>query len=283
MKRLVVAVVCALTSAGTASASPEPLTPRACMQEAESAQTLRRQGKFGLALSALVVCGDDACPTVVRDDCRTWTAELRAAQPTIVLSVKGPDGGDVVAARVLVDGSSFQERIDGLSRPLDPGPHEIVVTAPSEAPVHLRLVAHEGERDRVVRVAFPVAPAASAAVASYPRSAEPLTPWAWVTGAIGVAGVAGFAYFGLTALSDHAAMRDGCATTHACTDDEIAANKTKFWLADASLLVGLIGGVATGVLVYRHAQSAPSTSRAGDVRLSVRAGSGAFASVTAAF
>lgn len=284
IRALVVSCALALGSLGSlaiaegeASAAPSTAkeTSAACTLSAEKAQLLRRQGKLAAARTELVVCGADACPAVIRDDCRTWTAEVQAAQPTVVFSVRGSNGADLVAAIVSIDGQTFVERIDGLARPLDPGPHDIEVRAASEAPVHLRIVVHEGEKQRVIPVAFTAASPSSAAAVPAP----PITPWVYVTGALAVAGIAGFTFLGVTALSDHASMRDGCATTHSCTDDQIASNKARFWMADGSLLVGVVAAGITGYLLYDHAHA----HRAGAVRVSGHYAGGPFVAVQTLF
>ncbi len=228
----------------TAVAAPRPDLAASCMQSADRAQVLRRQGKLTAAGAALAECAAATCPAVVRDDCRTWTAEVQAAQPTLVFSVRDTGGRDLADARVVVDGTVFVEHADGLARPLDPGPHLVEVQAGEAAPVRLRIVVQEGEKQRVVPIVIR---------RDIPDEAAPstsITPWVYVAGTVAVLGLTGFTYFGLTAISDHAALRDGCATTGSCTDDQIQSSKARFWMADVSLLIGLVGGGITGYLFY---------------------------------
>lgn len=90
-------------------------------------------------------------------------------------------------------------------------------------------------RARVIPVTFPArASSTSKPVEPAPVGDAPSTPWVYVSGSVAVVGIAGFAFFGLTALSDHAAMRDGCALTHSCSDDAVQSNRAGFWIADAS-------------------------------------------------
>lgn len=231
-----------------AGAAP-PDSTSSCMQSATRAQLLRRQGKLLAARTALAACAADACPAVVRDDCRTWTAEVQAAQPTIVVSVRDAEGADVAEATVLLDDAPFLSRVDGLARPLDPGPHRLEVRVAGEAPVRVGLVVVIGEKQRIVPVIVPRAQV----VAPAPRTSRAVSPWIYVTGGAAFAGIAGFAFFGLKALAGHADLRDGCATTRSCSDDQITSNRTTFWVADASLLVGLVGAGLTGYLLYERA------------------------------
>jgi hypothetical protein len=284
-QRVAVVVGLALVSSASLDAAASPKeSALACTKSAERAQVLRRGGKLASAREALRECAADACPAVVRDDCRTWTAELQAAQPTIVFSVRDRTGADLLTAKISVDGVPFLDRIDGLARPLDPGPHDIEVASPPEAPIRLRIVVHEGEKQRVIPITFQPAPVAPERAPEVAPAAEtpPITPWVYVAGGVALAGFAGFAYFGLTALSDHAALRDGCATSGSCTDDQVQSNKARFWIADGSLLVGIVGAGIGGYLIYDHAQSR-GPARAGDVRITARALGGPFLQVTTAF
>jgi hypothetical protein len=285
---LVAAAATSTTTTTTRRASATPASDArdvaaACMQSADRAQVLRRSGKLSAARAALSACAAETCPAVVRDDCRTWTAEVQAAQPTVVFSVRGSNGSDLVDAKVSIDGARFLERIDGLARPLDPGPHTIDVEAATETPVRLRVVVHEGEKQRVLPIVF-----RSRGPVTAPPAPAAITPWVYVTGSLALAGLAGFAVLGLTAISDHAALRDGCATTRSCTDDQVASNKARFWMADASLLVGLVSAGITGYLLYDHARrspdrAAPAGPRAGDVRVSGGLRGGPFLQVDALF
>ena len=259
--RIGIGVLVALSGlVGEASAAPPSEVATACMQSADRAQVLRRQGKLGAARTALRTCADASCPAVVRDDCRIWTAELQAAQPTVVFAVRGKSGLDLPDATVLVDGDVFVEHLDGRARPLDPGPHDVEVRAPSEAPVRLRIVVHEGEKQRVVPVVFPGASSGSSSGSSSRQptaeTRSPITPWVYVTGGVAAAGLVGFAVLGLSALAGHDALEDGCARTRSCTDDQIDANRARFWMTDASLLVGLVGAGLTGWLIYDHSRRA---------------------------
>lgn len=285
-------VACVTLAIAVASARVEAAPPKepalACTKNAERAQVLRREGKLTAARDALRECAVDACPAVVRDDCRTWTAELQAAQPTVVFSVRDRHGADLVTAHVSVDGAPFTDRIDGLARPLDPGPHDIEVASAPETPIRLHIVVHEGEKQRVIPITFqPVGVSDKSPSPSPPPEAEKasITPWVYVAGGVGLAGFAGFAYFGLTALSDHAALRGGCATTASCSDDQVQSNKARFWIADGSLLVGILGASVSGYLIYDHARAsgAPRAARAGDVRVTARSMGGPFLQVTTAF
>ena len=279
-RRIGVGVLVALSGlVGEASAAPPSEVATACMQSADRAQVLRRQGKLGAARTALRTCADASCPAVVRDDCRLWTAELRAAQPTVVFAVRGKSGVDLPDAKVLVDGDVFVEHLDGRARPLDPGPHDVEVHAPSEAPVRLRIVVHEGEKQRVVPVVFPGSSSGSSTRQPTAGTSSPITPWVYVTGGVAAAGLVGFAALGLSALAGYDALEDGCARTRSCTDDQIDANRARFWMADASLLVGLASAGLTRWLIYDH-------SRRAGVHVSARfhgAGGGPFLRLDARF
>ncbi len=258
-RRVLVGAAFSLASACPAYARGPSATSRACAESAAQAQSLRREGKLAEARVELDTCAADACPAFVRDDCRTWIAEIQAAQPTIVFGVR--DGSvDLDVARVRVDGTVFVDRLDGIARPLDPGPHEVEVEVADGRRLRTRLVVREGEKQRVVVFALP---ARGAPAPPSPAERPGVTPWVWVSGALAAAGLAGFAVFGIDALSGLADLKHGCGATRSCTDEQIDANRRLFWIADASLAVGLVAGAVTGYLLIDHAHAVSVSARRG--------------------
>jgi hypothetical protein len=69
-----------------------------------------------------------------------------------------------------------------------------------------------------------------------------------VFASIGVVGVASFAAFGLMGKSQRSSLASSCAPY--CTSDDVSPVRTKYAIADVSLLVGLASlGVATWLFV----------------------------------
>src|SRR5258708_38899523 len=87
--------------ATVARAAPEDGGIDRCLGANTTAQSLRRDGKFGAARTHLAMCVDASCPALVRDDCNQRLDELDRAQPTIVFDARDSPGQD--AAEVAVE------------------------------------------------------------------------------------------------------------------------------------------------------------------------------------
>src|SRR5262249_5808473 len=111
--------------------------------------------KLLAARDLFVRCAQSSCPAAVKRECARWLDETSAKIPTIV-PVARVDGGDEIGdARVLVDGATPPERVPGAAIAVDPGAHTLPCEAPGRGPVEVRLVAREGEHDRIVTATFP--------------------------------------------------------------------------------------------------------------------------------
>ncbi|MDP9149747.1 MAG: hypothetical protein M3O36_07395 [Myxococcota bacterium] len=239
-----------------------------CARAAEEVQVLRAQGKLNDALGELRTCLRTVCPEVIRRDCAEWQIEVEASMPTVILSARSSAGDDVVDAHASVDGVSFMDRLDGIARPLDPGPHRFRFETPGAAPVEVEVLLREGDKRRSLAVTFapeptpptekpgpsrsalaPLPPTAS------PTPAEPRSPSAlpWVLAGLGAGSFGGFAAFGLTGLADLHALRDGCGRGGACAPSNVASIRTRLWLADGLLGVGLLSTSLAGWLWWRQA------------------------------
>ena len=137
-----------LLAAAPATADDQAL----CLDASSSAQDLRRDKRLGEARAQLLVCARESCPAVVRRDCAEWLVEVDAAMPTVVITAKDDRGADIVAARILVDGKPYLERLEGKALPIDPGVHAVHVEVEGATPQELQLVVREGEKNRLVEL-----------------------------------------------------------------------------------------------------------------------------------
>jgi hypothetical protein len=242
-----------------------------CIAAAEEAQALRDQGKLRAAHEKLVVCGQKKCPAVISSDCAKWIGEVEELMPGVVVVARDAGGADTVAVRVLVDGALMQERLDGKAIRLDPGPHTLRFEHEGSAPVQRSLVLAEGDRHRVVEVAFDPAQHASADVSTRaagtpvpePSRSTPIgeTVVPYVVGGAGVLALAAFTFLGLQARSDFNALRDRCAP--ACDASEVSPVRTKALVADVFLGVGVLGvGIATWMFLSSHSRQQPKVTAA---------------------
>ncbi len=240
-------------------ASPEshaqrPRAVDACIASSESAQVDRNAGKLHDAKEKLARCLASDCPPLIRKDCETFLAEVDRTMPTVVFRVRSADGADVVDAAIRVDAEPRPTAVDGRVREIDPGPHDVEVTAAGRPPTHLRIVAEETVKGRVVEVTLAAAPAPAPAPAperSPSREDAPRAPITWAgtiaLGGVGVLGLGTFAVVGLGADSDYRALESSCGTR--CAPESTADVRDRFRVADVALGIGVVA-LAASALVY---------------------------------
>jgi len=263
---------------GHALAAP---TKQECFASSQSGQDLQRAGKLQDARTQFLVCAAAGCPEMVRADCAQRVDEIRRAMPTIVFEARDAEGSDLSAVRVMVDGVSLLERLDGRSVAIEPGVHEFRFEAEGHARVEKSFVIREGEKERHERVVFSApAPATSVPApvpvraplqtqsggpaAEAPGSSQRLA--AYVVGGLGVVGIGVGSAFGLSASSKYNQARSDCGSGWSATS-AAASEKTSADTAATAATVAFIAGgaaLATGfVLLF--------TAPTGESRIGTRA------------
>ncbi|HMA91658.1 MAG TPA: hypothetical protein VKP30_03185 [Polyangiaceae bacterium] len=260
-----------------------------CATAYEQAQELRSEQRLREAQHTLESCVAPTCSEFVRTECGRWLVEVEASLPSVVLAAK-KGGRELEAVRVLYDGKPLVQVLDGKAVPVDPGPHTLTFESPGVEPIQMKLVFREGEKNRLITAQIEEASASagpSPLVAESPAM-QPATdkPGSWLPygfGGLGVLGIAGFAVLGMIGNSELKERERSCAPT--CTDSDVNSVKTKYYLADASLGVGVVSlGVAGYLLLtapqstQRHASFLPGSSL--DMRLDRNGG---YASMRVAF
>ncbi len=114
---LLVALAIAFAARG-AGATP---TRAECVSASEDAQLMRIKGQLRAARANLLVCSQDDCPKIVKQDCTGWLDEVDRAIPTVVLGARDARGQDLTDVHVAMDGTSLALRLDGKAIPVDPG------------------------------------------------------------------------------------------------------------------------------------------------------------------
>ncbi len=238
------ALAVCLGFARTAHADDEGL----CFHAPVEGQTLRRAGELTRARAAFALCAREVCPALIVQKCTEWVHEVDLALPSVVLVAHDARGGDLLDARVSIDGGPT-EPLTPRAIPLDPGIHRFVFQRVGADDVTVDAVVREGEHLREVMGTFsPVTPGRPLA--------RPVPLPTWVTGALGVAGMASFAVFGALGLSERSA--DHCATQ--CASSAADEVETKFRVADASLAVGVASAAVATVFYLMRPTRPPSSS-----------------------
>jgi len=113
-------------STSTLSADPGD----ACVTSYESAQQARKQGQLVRAKANLRLCSA-ACPAALGADCDRWLGEVEGSLAHLVIAARDSEGRKV-AVRLTIDGveRGVDEAID-----LDPGKHQVTITARGYAPI----------------------------------------------------------------------------------------------------------------------------------------------------
>ena len=265
-------------AAWSASALADP-TKDQCIDADTRAQTLRMQGKFHDARAALEVCTSSACPAMVRQDCTERLDELNRVAPSLIFDVKDSSGRDVSDASVTMDGKPLVARIGAEAVPVDPGDHDLVVSARGHLPNKLHVLVHEGDKDRRVAVTVgtaavepepeekPETTAAPPPARSTEEHAEqpPEKPAASsgsgmrvAAVAFGITGIAGLVLGGVFAglASDNwnnsKALCSDALCPSATRPDAVSDHDTALGFANASTATFIIGGAlaATGIILF---------------------------------
>lgn len=218
---------------------PAPLTPAGstCFDQHEIGQELRQAGKLLESRVAFGRCARSECPAVVQRDCQLWSSEVEQQLPSVLfrVSVAGEPRSD---ARVVIDG---QWRREAPAQPvkLDPGLHELRVSAPAASPLQRKLELRAGTREQL-DLNLPV----------LPEESSPVSTWSWVLGGVGLAGTAGFVAFGLSSRSLEQDLEQRCAPL--CSEEEIDRVRHRSVIANVSLGLGVTSLAAAGALYLLH-------------------------------
>jgi hypothetical protein len=248
-------MACLLGLPGVSHAAGTPREAAECASAYVAAQQMRIGGKLLASRRQLLVCARDACAPSLRLDCLRWLSEVDAATPTVVFAAQGPDGQDLTAVKVAVDGERLADHLGGGAVPVDLGPHKLHFEADGYASVDTSVVLREGEKAREIRVTFTRAPATAPLPpramdgVTETTSARPIV--AYVLGGTGLAATAVGAVFEITGLA-HRRDLFSCAPP-GCSQAQFDATRQSaeraFVAGDILVGVGL-ACLATAAIVY---------------------------------
>jgi hypothetical protein len=223
-----------------------------CVHAYEQAQVLQKASKLLDARMQMLKCAHVRCPDIVRGDCVQWLNAVDAQIPSIVLGAVGPDGHDVIAVQVWVDGRKALDGLDGRALPMDPGPHHFRFVVHGAEPVELQVLVREGEMRRPLIVRFQPAKEVAA-----PQRPVPVASWLlWGAGGVGVGA---FAILGLQGRSELDHLSETCKPNCSKADEDAAWRKLA--AADVCGAVGLVAlGAGTWIYVARPTRSPAAAS-----------------------
>jgi hypothetical protein len=242
----------------------------ACIAAADRGQDLRDHRKLVSAREQFVACARDACPSAVRKDCIQWQADVESRLPTVVFVAHDDAGNELANVRVLVDGEPVTQKLDGASLNVDPGEHAVVFEQPPRKSASVRIIVHEGEKNRQVKAVLatdhaqplPAPPPPATKPAPETSSSGSFAP-AIAVGAGGVILLGGALALGFSARSDVSHLRDTCAGH--CASSDVDAARRKLVFADVGIGLGVVAlGIATYLALARssHSEAVASAARA---------------------
>ncbi len=261
MKTPVVAGVIVLVVATTARAAP---TRAECIAASEDAQLMKIKSQLRAAREKLVVCSDDACPKIVKQDCSNWLDEVDRAMPTIVFGAHDARGRDLTDVRVTMDGTPLADHLDGKAIAIDPGQHTFHFEMEGAPARDEQLVVREGDKNRNVTVTLGEP---FAAHIEPPPVQKPTPPvWieqppppkderhgpsvaTWIVGGLGLATLAAAGAVGTIALVRRSSLYDSCGSKGTCQPSDVDQVYT---LYDLSYGGAAIGGalVVTSIVLF---------------------------------
>lgn len=235
------------------------------------ADCLDRQGKIASAWQRWKEALDLLRPDDERRAAVTKRAaamEARLPKLELRLSSRAPAGTVVERDDVELGAASY-----GISLPVDPGPHRVVVRAPSREPRKYAIDIHEGESSALeVEPGAPTAiepvrapaEAPAAVVTRTPRadlgsSSDAKRTWGFVGLGVGAAGLVVGGTAGVLAIMKKQEMDDDCPPVNgalACKSsagvDAASSGKTFATVANIAVPIGLLGVAAGAYLLLTN-------------------------------
>jgi hypothetical protein len=213
-----------------------------CASAYEQAQRTRKEGLLRASREHLLVCAEEACPAVLRNDCVKWLGEVDAAMPTVLLVARDDSGNDVVDVSVSIDGTKILDRLDGKAVAVDPGAHTFRFVRDGRA-VEQQVLVREGDKRRSVAVTFESEKSTPRDHAP-PASATPTGAIVLATlGVVAIGAGVGLYVVGAGQKKD----LDACSPR--CDPDQVSHTKRTFVYGDVAMGLGIVA-LASGVIVW---------------------------------
>lgn len=194
-----------------------------------------------------------------RDSANQERDELNSKIGLVTVDVVRPAPNSAVH----IGGHAVPKGYWGRPYPVEGGPHDVRVDTPGRPSVKMTVSVRGGERRAVQLDAGMGAPAGPTPVASGGKM-SPLRIGGFVAAGVGVVGFAMFAGGGATSLGTYSDLKTKCGgDTGGChgvdVSDEISKGKTQQAVANAGLILGVVGVAAGATLIVlstRHKKDA---------------------------
>jgi hypothetical protein len=214
----------------------------------------------------------DSSAQIVATNAQKHVVDLKERIPRVV--VKVPAGVEGVA--VTIDGTSIASALIGTAIPVDPGKHQIVVTATGRSNFTKDFEVAERAKPTTIEVTFAGVAPPPKDDGTPPPKEEPATPeptdashgpgaLPWVFGGIGVAALAGGGVFYLMRQSTISDLEAACGPDKTqCPEDKRSTyDKGKTYTTVGNILLGVgVVGVATAVVILVASPSGSSDKKA---------------------
>lgn len=218
-----------------------------CITAHDKAQASRAGRKLIEARASYVTCSHDACPDMIRGECSKGLRDVDEAIPTLVLSAS-VDGKDATDAKVVLDGERLDKGLDGRAIPVDPGPHIARFERPGSGTVEVKVVAREGEKNRLVTGTFVLSTTGSSTNGNNGKeggSRFPYVPVAFAATGVIALGAAAFMHIDMTDRANE--LGTSCAPR--CAQSDRDALSDRLVLRNVAFGVG-IGALAVAAVTY---------------------------------
>jgi hypothetical protein len=241
--RIIPVIAAIAFAASTANADEASDKKVACVAALDNAQSLQSARKLKEARASFVACSSESCPGVVREDCAKSLLDLDQTIPSVVLSAT-VEGQDAVDARALVDGSVVDGALDGRSIVVDPGAHVARFERAGSAPVEIKFVAREGEKNRSILASFVIPRSTTPAIVK-DESNKGLPVLPMILGGAGLAAIGGGVFMRMSAASDADSMQSRCAPN--CDPSERDALSERLVISNVAIGVGAVALTASAI------------------------------------
>jgi hypothetical protein len=222
-----------------------------CANAYEQAQRTRNEGLFLASRQHLLICADDLCPPVLRNECVKWLGEVDSAMPSVVIVAKDAAGNEVSDVTVVVDGTKVLDHLDGKALPVDPGVHLFKFKREGSHTVEQKVLIREAEKRRPVAVTFGATKDDTPEDKPTPTPSSPSSvPTAtYILAGVGVValGISVPMYIG---YFDKKSRLDDCAGS--CKQDDVDAAKRQLVGANIATWIG-VAAIGTGIIVWAAA------------------------------